>query len=111
MNIQEIIKIRREELALTYEAIGEIVGVSKSTVRKWEKGMIENMRRDKLVLLAKALQVPTTELLGLELADAHEYADEPETVAAHATDDLTPEEQKKVLEFIKFIKSQRDNND
>lgn len=34
-----------------------MVGVGKSTVRKWEHGMIENMRRDKISLLASALKI------------------------------------------------------
>lgn len=57
---------RREELGLTLEQVGEIVGVGKSTVRKWEKGDIKNMRRDKIPLLAKALQVPIEFIMGIE---------------------------------------------
>lgn len=57
---------RREELGLTLEQVGEIVGVEKSTVRKWEKGDIKNMRRDKIPLLAKALQVPIEFIMGVE---------------------------------------------
>lgn len=57
---------RREELGLTLEQVGEIVGVGKSTVRKWEKGDIKNMRRDKIPLLAKALRVPIEFIMGIE---------------------------------------------
>ncbi|MGH2102759.1 helix-turn-helix domain-containing protein [Aerococcus urinaeequi] len=51
------IKSRRKELGLTLEQVGDMVGVGKSTVRKWEQGMIENMRRDKIPLLASALKI------------------------------------------------------
>lgn len=51
------IKSRRKELGLTLEQVGDMVGVGKSTVRKWEQGMIENMRRDKISLLASALKI------------------------------------------------------
>ena len=51
------IKSRRKELNLTLEQVGDLVGVGKSTVRKWETGDIENMKRDKIVKLAKALRV------------------------------------------------------
>ena len=37
---------RRKELGLTLEDVGNIVGVTKSTVKKWESGYIENMRRE-----------------------------------------------------------------
>ncbi|MBR2854221.1 MAG: helix-turn-helix transcriptional regulator [Clostridia bacterium] len=48
---------RRKELGLTLEEVGNAVGVGKSTVRKWENGMIKNMGRDKIVLLAKTLRL------------------------------------------------------
>ena len=51
------IKDRRIELGLTLEEVGDICGVGKSTVRKWENGMINDIGRSKIVLLAKALQV------------------------------------------------------
>lgn len=104
MEIQDIIKKRREELGLTYEEIGKIVGVSKSTVRKWETGMIENMRQDKIILLAKALKVTPGYLMGWE--DNEQSESNIKTIAAHAIDDLNEDQIKKVIEFAKFIKSQ-----
>ena len=41
-------KNRRNLLNLTLEEVGNAVGVGKSTVRKWENGEIENMKRDKI---------------------------------------------------------------
>lgn len=60
------LKNRRLELNLTLEEVGNIVGVTKSTVRKWETGAIENMKRDKISLLAKALQVSPEFITGTE---------------------------------------------
>lgn len=57
---------RRKELNLTLEDVGKIVGVGKSTVRKWETGDIENMKRDKIALLAKALQVSPLDVMNLD---------------------------------------------
>ena len=71
MNLGEKIKNRRLELDLTLEEVGNIVGVSKSTVMKWETGYIENMRRDKIALLAKALHVSPLWIMGLE--EENEY--------------------------------------
>lgn len=62
----EKLKNRRLELNLTLEEVGNMVGVAKSTVRKWETGMIENMKRDKITLLAKALQVSPAFIMGIE---------------------------------------------
>ncbi|WP_105977840.1 LexA family protein [Staphylococcus simulans] len=60
------IKSRRKELNLTLEQVGNLVGVGKSTVRKWETGDIENMKRDKIVKLAKALKVSPSYIMGIE---------------------------------------------
>lgn len=57
------IKARRLELGLTLEEVGQAVGVGKSTVRKWENGMIKNMGRDKVATLASVLQIPAVELV------------------------------------------------
>lgn len=51
------IKSRREELGYTLEEVGKMVGVGKSTVRKWEQGMISNMGRDKIAKLSQALRI------------------------------------------------------
>lgn len=66
MEIKDIIRKRREELNLTYEQLGKMVGVGKSTVRKWETGMIENMRRDNIVALSKALNISPAVIMGWE---------------------------------------------
>lgn len=60
------IKARRDALGMTLEEVGKIVGVGKSTVRKWETGQIENMRRDKIAKLADALKVSPGYLMGWE---------------------------------------------
>lgn len=51
--IGNLIYNRRKELGLTLEEVGNAVGVSKSTVKKWENGFISNMRRDKIEKLVK----------------------------------------------------------
>lgn len=63
MSIGELIYSRRKELGLTLEDIGNFVGVSKSTVKKWESGYISNMRRDKIALLAQILKIEPTKLI------------------------------------------------
>ncbi len=58
------IKELRLQRKMTLEQVGDIVGVGKSTVRKWETGMIANMRRDKIGLLAQALGTTPAYLMG-----------------------------------------------
>lgn len=54
----------RHAKGLTLEQVAAVVGVGKSTVRKWETGMIANMRRDKIADLAKALGTTPAYLMG-----------------------------------------------
>ena len=58
------IKELRLSRDMTLEQVATIVGVGKSTVRKWETGMIANMKRDKIALLAKALGTTPAYLMG-----------------------------------------------
>lgn len=58
------IKQLRLERNMTLEQVASIVGVGKSTVRKWETGMIANMKRDKIALLAVALGTTPAYLMG-----------------------------------------------
>ncbi len=54
----------RAKHGLTLEQVANEVGVGKSTVRKWETGLISNMRRDKIASLAKALHTTPGYLMG-----------------------------------------------
>lgn len=65
-------KIRelRAKHGLTLEQVAQEVGVGRSTVRKWETGMIANMRRDKIEKLAKALHTTPGFLMGWEGEEA-----------------------------------------
>jgi transcriptional regulator with XRE-family HTH domain len=54
---------RRKELGLTLEEVGDAVGVGKSTVRRWENGMIKNMGRDKIAALARVLRMSPVEFV------------------------------------------------
>ena len=65
------IKALRQEKGLTLEQVADVVGVGKSTVRKWETGMIANMRRDKIADLAKALGTTPAYLMGWKEEDTN----------------------------------------
>lgn len=61
--LSEKIATLRRQHGMTLEELGNKVGVGKSTVRKWETGMITSIRSDKLTALADALEVDVAELL------------------------------------------------
>lgn len=66
MELNEQLKQRRLDLGLTLEQVGDYVGVGKSTVRKWETGMIRDMKRSQIGKYAEILQISPTMILGLE---------------------------------------------
>ena len=74
MDMGAKIKQLREERGMTLEQLGDKIGVGKSTVRKWENGMIANMRRDKIGLIANALGVSPAYLMGWDSNDEYEKA-------------------------------------
>lgn len=65
-NMAQKIKDLRQQRKMTLEEVATIVGVGKSTVRKWETGMIANMKRDKIAKLAQALGTTPAYLMGWE---------------------------------------------
>lgn len=99
------LKQKRLQLGLTLEEVGKMVGVGKSTVRKWETGDIENMKRDKIVKLANALQVSPLYIMGME----EEEQTEPKynTIAAHIDENVTEEELEEIVNYIEFRKRNR----
>lgn len=95
----------RNLLNLTLEAVGQYVGVGKSTVRKWENGTIKNMRRDKIKKLSEILQVSPGYIMGWT-DDPSDYGDNPlpkDTNAPTKTEeDLTPFERE-VLSKLRLL--------
>ena len=88
MQIGDKLHARRLEKGMTLQQVGDLVGVCKSTVRKWETGMIRNMGRDKIVSLATALDLPLSELLTPDSGEEAGAASPPQG------EDLSPEERR-----------------
>lgn len=63
MTIGEKIKARREELGMTTEELGRLIGVQRSAVTKYEKDKVD-LKSKQLQAIANALGVPSAALLG-----------------------------------------------
>ncbi len=66
MEIYERIKQRRKQLGLSAEEVAAKMGVSPATVYRYENANIANMGIDKVVPIAKALNVSPAYLMGWE---------------------------------------------
>lgn len=102
------LKKLRLEKGMTLEELGNKVGVGKSTVRKWETGMIANMRRDKIEKLAIALDVSPLEILGLEEQSAKETQIQKTVYEIPIINDILPQdkifEDKNILGYFDYYK-------
>jgi transcriptional regulator with XRE-family HTH domain len=87
----------RKKNNMTLEEVGSIVGVGKSTVRKWETGEIANMRRDKIAKLAEALHTTPAYLIGW---------DESNEKSVPVSEDALSYEEEVLIELFRRIPSE-----
>lgn len=127
MAIKDILKNRRIELHLTMKEVADKVGVSEGTISRWESGDIENMRRDKIMALAKALQISPAVIMEWEDPSivhthgqsesyyvdaetrrlAQELHDDPElSVMLDAYKNLSPRDAKLVMEMVRRMQNE-----
>ena len=58
-----IIRNRRKELGLTMKELAKMTGVSEGTVSRWESGQIKEMKKDKIILLSRALNISPIDII------------------------------------------------
>lgn len=63
MTLQEILKIYRERLGLSLEDISEAIDVSKSTVSRWENGVIKKISDNNKMKLSKLFNIDIDDYL------------------------------------------------
>ncbi len=80
MNIGKIIRDARIKKGYTQEQLGEIMGVQKSAIAKWENGRVVNIKRDKLKKLAEVLSIQPYELVA------------PDSIVSNSEQNLTSDE-------------------
>ena len=69
MEINRIIKSRRQELGLTLKEVATALGIAESTVSRYESSDIQNMGIDKIEALSKVLQCSPAYLMGWTMQD------------------------------------------
>ncbi|MGH2080037.1 helix-turn-helix domain-containing protein [Aerococcus urinaeequi] len=132
MNIGQRMKLRRQEINLSAEKLAEKLGVSKTTIYRYEKGEIEKFPIELVEPIAKALNTTPAYIMGWEVKDdinsiynqledsrqrkvytyaKYELAEQNKSkhlddilIAAHKDDDLTQEQEAEVQDYIDNIK-------
>ncbi|MCI5605285.1 MAG: XRE family transcriptional regulator [Clostridia bacterium] len=60
----ERIKQLRKQHKMTQEQLGQIIGVQKAAIQKYEKGTVQNIKRASLIKLAEVLETTPEYILG-----------------------------------------------
>lgn len=63
MDIGYLIRKKRKEKGLTQGDLAKKIGVSTNTISKYERNMISNMGRSKVIALSKILDIPTVSFI------------------------------------------------
>lgn len=66
MNMGERLKELRLQKGATQEEVGKIIAVSKATIMKYEKGLVENLKRSSIEKLAKYFNVAPSYLMCMD---------------------------------------------
>lgn len=104
MEREELIRALIKEKGMTIKSFSDSIGIPYTTLHSMLDRGIGKASVDNVIKVCKALDITVEELEG----DKFVKTQEPEiiTIAAHAIEDLSEEQIKKVIEFAKFIKSQ-----
>jgi transcriptional regulator with XRE-family HTH domain len=111
VNLGQLIRQKRKERNLTQTDVAKQIGVATNTVSKYERNIIENMGRDKIVALSKLLDIPTTMFIeamdnipssNIEEVTPQEFVRLLKELLEKTTD-LSKEQKEYLLNTIEFI--------
>ncbi len=108
MTIGEKIQARRKELRMTTEELGDIIGVQRSAITKYEKGRVE-LKASQILAIAKALMVSPVDLLDDDGPRTITSEDMQFLSAYHNADDAIKASVRKLLDILlhRFTKGDR----
>ncbi len=86
----------------TLDQVGDMIGVSKQTLYKYENDIVTNIPSDKIEGLAKVYHVTPSHIMGWE-----EDVNQPTTIAAHHQGDEWTEEELEDIEMFKELLRQK----
>lgn len=110
-DITTLLKNRRKELNLTLEEAGKRLGVSKTTYRDYENGvlLVDNMKIEKLIPLSLYLDMLPNDLFDLKTFNEYskfnkyQYKEIMIRLLEVTVDDLTEEEKNYLIKSIELI--------
>ena len=114
MDIGQKIRQQRKLKKMTQEQLGKNIGVSKMTISKYERNIVDNMGRDKVMALSKLLEIPIVEFLessneneNFEQVTPREFVFEVKELLEKTTN-LTEQQKQHLLHTLDFICSEEE---
>ena len=110
-DITELLKNRRKELNLTLEEAGKLLGVSKTTYRDYENGvlLVDNMKIEKLIPLSLFLNIYPNDLFDLMTYEGYtkfnkyQFKEIMITAILNTVTDFTEDEKNYLIKSIELI--------
>lgn len=110
-DITELLKNRRKELDLTLEEAAKIIGVSKTTYRDYENGvlLVDNMKIEKIIPLSLFLNIYPNELFDLVTYEGYskfnklQFKELMITAIKYTVTDFTEDEKQYLIKSIELI--------
>lgn len=110
------IKEARISKKLTQSELGAMLGVTESTVTRWENGAIKNIKRDMLQKIAETLDIPPFPLMGFKDDDIDPATERKNNqqdkqrklwADAYADVEFSDAEFEDIMKYANFLISQR----
>lgn len=110
MNLGQLIRIKRKQKGMTQEQLGKAIGVSKMAISKYERNIIDNMGREKVIALSRLLDIPVTDFLdsidesnvNFEKISPQDFYNEVQMLLSKTTN-LTEQQKSHLLNTLEFI--------
>jgi len=107
MELSDMIKAARAERGYSLRDLARIVGVSKSTVSRWESGYIGDIKRDKVVRLSQALGISISDIMGWNKKLPSEEGSMDLSQTIEIISKLPPSEVRLIREFAELIRDRQ----
>ena len=105
MTIAEKIKTLRKQAKLTQTELGELLGVKKNAVSKWECGRVTDIPAGKIKAMAKIFDVPPSYLIDSESGAVPGGEAELKFALFGGDGEITDEMFEEVRQFAAFVKA------
>lgn len=110
MNIGQLIRLKRKQKGMTQEQLGKAIGVSKMAISKYERNIVDNMGREKVIALSNLLDIPIVHFVDtfdieettFEKISPQEFYDEVRLIL-NKTYNLTEQQKQHLLNTLEFI--------